>query len=140
MSTYTQEERLALAVGVQVATIRADQTRGRGALLERRVRPVKEAFERFVTLHGRPPGPDDGAKMATLLEETGGGSASQDDLSAALAVAEEIGRAESAVTSALEALTAAVRDDGAEGLTTLEWLGVDVATYERALDQALGEA
>jgi len=44
------------------------------------------------------------------------------------------------VSGALEALTAAMREDGVGDATVPEWVGVDSASYERAVELALKEA
>lgn len=137
MRQLTREERLALAVRAEVATIRAVQARDRAALIQRRVQPLREGMDRFKRRYGRAPDPDvpgDVAVMVALSEE-GSGDVTREQLEAAARSSREIAEAEQKAADALEAVRIAL----APGMTTLEWVGVDAETYERAVEQALKE-
>ena len=138
MAELTQEQRLALAVKAQVAAIRADQARERGALIRRRVEPVHEAHARFVKLYGREPdldAPGDKATMGALFEATGAGGVTGAQLEAAARSSGEVGQADLEAAGAMKALAEAL----SEGATVLEWLGVDEDTFSRTVEQALEE-
>ena len=144
MGKLTQGQRLALAVEAEVARIRADQAYERGARLLGRVRPAEEALERFEKMYRRVCDlslPGDGALLRPILAATGGADIGPDDFEAAGSVSAELARVDLEAAEAFDAIAQAMRDDGAaEDATTLEWVGVDAETYERALDRALGEA
>ena len=136
MGELTQGRRLALAANAQVAAIRADEARERAGLIERRVRPVREAVDRFVELHGRPPGVGDGAMMDPLLRDAGAGGVTREDLEAAARLTEEVGRASGEAADAMRAVADAMEGTGG---TLVEWVGVDEATFNRVVEQALEE-
>ena len=138
MSQLTREERLALAVRAQVAAIRAEEAQEWSAFLPRRLRPVKETWDRFVRLSGRAPDPEapgDRAMIEALFMDSGGGAVTPEQLEASVRSWVEIGRAERESAEAIEALTVAL-----EGGELPEWLGMDEETFERAVEQALKEA
>ena len=137
-------KRLALAAMAQCAAIRAEQAEERSALLLGRVRPFEEALERFEKMYRRECDlsvPGDGALLRPILAATGGADIGPDDFKASADALRDIGQCHQRAAEAHRAIAQAMRDDGAaEDATTLEWVGVDAETYERALDRALGEA
>ena len=139
MAELTTEERLALAVRAHVAAVRADRAKGRAALLEKRIQPVREAVERFVGTRGRLPDLNDERERAAFMEllaSTGGREVSRDDLSAAATLGREAARLRARAAAALRAVSDAMPD---RGRTVREWVGVDAETFDRAVEQALGE-
>ena len=131
------EERLTLAVRAQVAMIRAERARGRSALFERRARAVSDAMARFRRAYRREPGPtpSDVGTVARWAAELGGAELTPGFLGAAAAALDEAVRLEEAAIAALDALRAAMGEDG----TVLEWIGCDAAAFERAVEAALAE-
>ena len=135
MSQLTQEERLALVVRAEVAVIRAGQARDRAALVHKRVQPLREGVDRFEELFGRRPDPKVPGDLVTLLTLSGdsAGKVSKEQLAASARALREVSRADLEASDALQA----VEDALVPGMTTLEWVGVDAETYERAVEQAL---
>ncbi len=140
----TQAKRLALVVDAEVASIRADQARERAVLINRQARPVVDAFERFEELYGREPDtdvPGDQGEISRLLAAAGGASISQEMAEAVVNAADDSAQAAQVASAAHLAVAAAMRASGAtEHTTTLQWLGVDDETYDRALAAALEDA
>ncbi len=132
---------MALAVEAEVARIRADQAEERGAFLLGRVRPFEEALERFEKMYRRECDlslPGDGAVLRPILAATGGADIGPDDFEASASVSAELVQCHQRAAAAFSALARAMREGGAaEDATTLEWLGVDVETFERAVELAM---
>jgi hypothetical protein len=121
--------------------IRADQAKQRAALLERQVDAFLQAMDQFTTLYRREPdfsSPDDCRLIAPLLARKGAADVSRETLAAAaeaLKQAEE--RAHEAAT-AMKAVGAAWSGRG--GRTVREWVGVDSAAFDRAMEEALASS
>ena len=132
----TQEARLALAVRAQVASIRADQAAERAALLRKQMAPFDEAAGRFERLYGHEPDLQDAADAARMLPLlTGTADVSQETVLAAVEAGGVASERAGVAAAAMQALRAARTAE--QGDTVLEWIGVDGATYERALQEAL---
>jgi hypothetical protein len=134
----TTDERLTLAIRAQVAAIRADQAGDRAALLERRAAALLRAWEQFEALFGRRPSLDDSTDRAALgriLRTSGAGDVPWTVVREAAAALREVGRLRQQAGDAMRALHDAWR--GREDDTLLSWVGVDEATFERAVRVAL---
>ena len=138
MAELTQADRLALVVRAEVTRRRADQAKERAALIDRQTRPLMDALERFVKLYGREPdmdAPGDSAAIGGLIAAVGGASISTEMIEAAAEAADESAEAAHQAALAIRALRAAW--DGNGGRTPREWVGVDIETFERAIECAL---
>jgi hypothetical protein len=137
MGQLTREERLALAVQAEVRNLRAAQVYERAALIQKRVQPLREGVGRFEELYGRRPDPKVPGELSTMLalSEEDGDDMAREQREAAARSSREIVQAEQEAIDAMEA----VRTNLAPGMTTLEWIGVDAETYQRAVEQALKE-
>ena len=131
----TTDEKLALFVKAQVAAIRAEQARERSALLERKAAPVTKAIDQYENLYGEDADPSEHFDMLMrLIIQNGGGDLSREDLIEGMRMYEQRGAAELEAARAMHALNDAM---GAFSGTTLEWVGADRATVERAVQEAL---
>jgi hypothetical protein len=74
--------------------------------------------------------------MGALLQDSGGGDLGLEELEAASRLTEEVGRASGEAADATQAVADAM--EGAGG-TISEWVGVDEARFNRAVEQALKE-
>jgi hypothetical protein len=138
MAELNAEERLALAVQAHVAAIRAERAKERAALIEERTEPLRQAAERFAGRHGRLPDLDDAGDREAfmrLVSSAGGGDVSREDLMAAAGVGHEAAELRAEAADALKA----VADAMPEGQNMRDWVGVDDATLDRAIQEALGE-
>jgi hypothetical protein len=136
-------ERLALAVRVHVAAVRAERAKRAAFEAEQRVQPMFLAWEEFERRHGRIPDGSRAEDRETVLRwfHVAGGGADEDPLEvlddsieADRLAAEALG--EAAATK--RALVDAWRAEPAGGGNTLfEWLGVNRAGYNRAVIVAL---
>jgi len=133
-----QEERLALAVQAQVAEIRADQSKERSALIQRRIAPLHEAFARVGAILKRPldfSNRRDRALIDEALESLGAQHPSDRDLDASVVASKEADELEAAMLIAARALTSAWTP--ADGGTLAEWIGCSPEDFRTAVDAAL---
>jgi hypothetical protein len=132
----SQEQRLALVVAAEVARVRAQQAQERAAHLGERTRAVSGVLDRFIERRGRPPEPGELAIGAIVAQPRAQGVTTEDIEAVAHAHA-ECARTSGEVVAAMRALAAVWKEAG--GRTVLDWVGVDRATFERAVEQALKE-
>jgi hypothetical protein len=132
----SQQQRVQLLVTAEVARIRADRAKHRAAVLERRVRPLVDAVDRFAQLRRRRPDLTAPADAGQVLAWAGAAAELSWELieEARRALVDASGATSTAVR-AMQAVSDARQGDEAE--TPLAWAGVDREVVERLVEEEL---
>lgn len=132
------EDRLALVVAAQVATIRADEARERNGALIDGPGSIGHAFATFEARHGHPydsKNRRDHRLFVALLDETGAAKLTYDDVRREKIATEECRALDGAAVEAMDAMTAAWKPG--DGRTVLEWIGCTSEQLRAAVEHDL---